>query len=488
MPIQVFGAGAVQTAYVSYLLIDLTAAPLGNQVLVWPTSYVDVPYTQNGINYNVLAASIDVITGANNQYKITLPDATQSTVGANFIITNVGASPFRLYKQSGGLLLTVPPPPPPSPPPLPNAFANSYWIQLTDNSTPDGKWKIVQFGAGTSSAQASVLAGTGLKTLGPVFPQTVDTLNTNIPVKQKTQADAYTIQASDGASLLLWKGGAGNITLPLATAVTSGFYVSFNNQGSGELTIIAAGGATIDRPLAFSLKVEIRQSLTLISDGANWWSLGFGQNDQLPTLFGDGNAALPSIAFALQPSTGIYRDTFLGFSVNGTQIANISIDGLNMAGGKTITIPDSSNIATTTLSTNLAYASLGWQNGANTGNIQLIGTNTSSKLSVISGVLGFNLDIAANATTAVISYHGVPAINIDNSGVVTLPAAPLPIGSGGTGATTAMAAMNTLIPGAILNGTLAMWTGMQWTLLPPGNAGQTLKMSTSGPLIPTWTT
>lgn len=91
MPIQVFGAGAVQTAYVSYLALDLS---LGSVQLVWPTSYVDVPYTQNGINYNVLAASMSVNTAMGNTNTMTLPDATMASGGQNFIITNTGASAF----------------------------------------------------------------------------------------------------------------------------------------------------------------------------------------------------------------------------------------------------------------------------------------------------------------------------------------------------------------------------------------------------------
>src|SRR6478609_6662050 len=98
MAFQVFGGGAVQSAYVSYILLDIegTNPPLNdhNIQLVWPDSYIDVPFTSGGITYNTIAKYMNVLTGIANPYTITLPDATQTSVGQEFIITNVGASTF----------------------------------------------------------------------------------------------------------------------------------------------------------------------------------------------------------------------------------------------------------------------------------------------------------------------------------------------------------------------------------------------------------
>src|SRR6267154_2172665 len=149
MPVTVFGGGAVQTAYVSFTALNITANSI---TLVWPTSYFDVPSVVAGIHYDVLSASMTVNDGLANVNTITLPDATESSVGSNFIITNVGLSSFRLLKSDGMELITVPN----------TALANSYWVQLTDNSTSAGLWQFVQFGAGTFQAQASTLAGNGL--------------------------------------------------------------------------------------------------------------------------------------------------------------------------------------------------------------------------------------------------------------------------------------------------------------------------------------
>lgn len=467
MPIQVFGQGAVQTAYVSYLLIDFITLE-SDLTLVWPTSYVDVPSTINGVNYNVLAASIDVITDANNIYTITLPDATMASVGANFIIGNIGVSPFNLLISDGTSLVTIPS----------TALSNFYWIQLIDNSTSAGAWQFINFGAGTSTAQASVLAGTGLKTLSPVLPQTIATLNTNIPVQFKNAP--YTVQASDSASLIVWEGDSGIITLPLPPSiVTPGFYVSFNNEGNGQLTINPSGGATIDKEI--KLIVNRGQSLTLINDGVDWWSLGLGR-DQTATNFIDGTATNPSITFVDDPYTGIYRSgmPFLGFSVSGSQIANISPIGLNMAGGKAITSTDSTSVATTTLSTNLAYSSLKWVNGGAKPEIQLFGSgNTTLRLI---GQDTNNLDLIAFTGIAQIKYNNIVAIHISSAGAVTLPTAPLPIGSGGTGAITQPLALNALMPPTPAAGTIIYFNGTDWINLPAGNVNDRLTVTSAGVL------
>src|ERR1700735_1164327 len=106
MSIQVFGGTAVQSAYISYLSLDITANDL---TLVWPDAYVNVPYTDPGppvVHYNSTAAYMNVVTGG-TPHTITLPDATLNSVGQSFIITNIGTNPFNLLKSDGSLLATI---------------------------------------------------------------------------------------------------------------------------------------------------------------------------------------------------------------------------------------------------------------------------------------------------------------------------------------------------------------------------------------------
>ena len=280
MPINVFGYGAVQTAYVSYRAIDIT---LASQVLVWPTSYVDTP--------NVLAAAMYVTTAANNANTLTLPDARQASVGQNFIITNKGASAFDLLTSDGQVLKNIPS----------VALSNSYYIQLTDNSTAIGDWETIQFGAGTSQANAVALAGAPPGN-GIVSIAGGTTLATNIPVQSKNAQ--YTVVNGDRANLFVWTGGVGTMRLPVIGTVPAGFYVSFNNEGGGDLTIVAVDEVTIDNN-AFIL-VQPSQSLSIISYGTKWWTLGFGQNVfarlVLPIpLGGTGQVTAPLACTALLP-------------------------------------------------------------------------------------------------------------------------------------------------------------------------------------------
>jgi hypothetical protein len=308
MPIQVFGQGAVQTAYVSFLPIDLTTA---STILIWPTSYVDVPYTKDGINYNALAASMTVQTAIANTFTVTLPDATMSSVGSNFIITNIGQSAFDLLKFDSSQLINIPN----------TALSNSFWVQLIDNSTPAGEWQFVAFGAGASQAQSSTLAGNGLVALSSL-------LNTNMEVQAKSTS--YSVVSSDRATMIVWKGGTETITLPAIGDVPAGFYVSFNNGGSGSLIVQAVDSANIDN--LSSITLAPYQSMSVVSDGSVWWTLGFGQN-VLSSLFQSGSAASPSISFLDDNTTGFFY-TFpyiLSASVNGFPMISITPTGIDLA-------------------------------------------------------------------------------------------------------------------------------------------------------------
>lgn len=251
MPINVFGQGAVQTAYVNYRYVDLS---LGSQVLVWPTSYVDTP--------NTLAASMVVNTNENNTNTLTLPDATMATVGQNFIIFNAGSSAFNLLNASGTIVKNIPS----------TALSNVYWVQLTDNSVSNGEWLVIQYGAGTSNADAVKLAG--VQPGNGITPIGGATLATNIPVQIKNAN--YNVLNSDRANLIVWTGGEGSIILPAINTIASGFFVSLNNEGDGALTLITIDNSLIDKALL--LNVAVGQSLSVISNGNQWWSLGFGQN------------------------------------------------------------------------------------------------------------------------------------------------------------------------------------------------------------------
>jgi len=126
---------------------------------------------------------------------------------------------------------------------------------------------VVQFGAGTSSANAATLAGYGLTAINT-------TLNTSTAVT--TFSSAYTFLTADRASMYVWTGGAGTATLSAATTVGSGWFIVIKNNGTGILNIALTGANTIDGNA--SAQLQIAESLVVVSNGLNYFSYAYGQS------------------------------------------------------------------------------------------------------------------------------------------------------------------------------------------------------------------
>lgn len=247
MPINVFGQGAVQTAYVSYIAYPNFDADL---TLFWPATYTT--------SQNILAAS-NSFTPSTTGLSVFLPDATQVSPGMNALITNQGTPSFDLKNYAGTTVGTI-------------ADGVTYFIQLTDTSTSAGTWTISTLGAGTSSADAAALAGYGLKALN-------SPLNLNFDMPTKTTSANLTLAPSDRGALYILTGGESNVYCPDdgTTTVPSGFNVSFNNAGSGIVTFTGTTNtATFNGQT--SLLLNPGQTMTLDYDGANYWSVGLGQS------------------------------------------------------------------------------------------------------------------------------------------------------------------------------------------------------------------
>lgn len=397
MPIQVFGGGAVQVAFPSLSNLDITNNSI---TLVWPTSYFNVPSVVDGVHYDVLATNIFVTDGVANTNTITLPNATESSNGASFIMTNIGASSFRLLKSDGSELIVIPS----------TLTANSFYVVLTDNSTSEGTWEFLQFGAGTSQAVASALAGNGLVALGGL-------LNTNMVVNPIAAAP-YDVIVSDRAKLLLWQTGSGNVDLPLINTIPSGFYFALNNAGTGTATIVPPD-TTIQNNA--SLTVSPTQSLIVMSDGVKWWTLGFGQNIA-ESNFAPGSAIEPSITFTNDDTTGIYyfNPQGIGFSVGATQIGHFFPGGFYMNAGKNITLQDSTAVSETKVTSNVAYGQLSWRGPGLLADatLNLSGTNTSTTMT-LGPFAGFSIsETAANAT---MNYNALTILTINNAGASIFP-------------------------------------------------------------------
>jgi hypothetical protein len=236
----IFGGYNINTAFPSYAIYTI---PDGETLqLTWPSSFVD--------NSNVAAQIIDLI-GEGINSRVALPNATLISAGQEIQFSNRGQFEIDILDFDGSLIASIPP-----------TDVNQQIIYLRDNTTSGGEWAVIHLGSGTSSADASVLAGYGLVALD-------STLNTNFP--GKTVVGNYQVQLSDRGSILVWTGGAGTITLPPQLA---GFPIAVNNAGSGTVVIDTTDGATIDGENTFALNPS--ESSSFIGVEANWNTLGYG--------------------------------------------------------------------------------------------------------------------------------------------------------------------------------------------------------------------
>ena len=213
-------------------------------VLQWPI---------NGNTANVVANQIDV-TATAGSLKLFMPPATQVSTGASIIIRNAGSNTFTLVDTSGNTIVSI-------------ASGVVQYVYLTNNSTVNGTWNTLTFGAGTSSANASALAGYGLKAIGSTLNQSYPTVSIY---------SNYTFLDSDRASFFVWQSGAGNMTLPSASTVGNNWFVMIRNNGTGILTVYPSGTDTIDNNSQAQL--QLTESFVICSNGSGWNTYGYGQS------------------------------------------------------------------------------------------------------------------------------------------------------------------------------------------------------------------
>jgi hypothetical protein len=280
----VFGGNVVYPAEVSYRAFTLSA----NVELAWPTELAT--------NTNVVSSIMDV-TPSGAGFEVAMPAADQASVGETALFFNVGASSFTVTDNSGNTIQTIAP-------------GEAWQIYLTNNATVDGSWRPIQYGAGTSSVSASALAGAGIKAI-------TTTLNQSTPTTLLS-AD-YTLTSVDRARVLVWNGGAGTFTMPSAAVAGNDWFFEVRNSGTGGLTIAPTGGELINGQA--NLIFNPGDSARVITDGLNFYTIGFGQNATFAFDF-------VSISLTGQPSPYTLAGTDLNriaYQFSGTLTANMEI-------------------------------------------------------------------------------------------------------------------------------------------------------------------
>ena len=253
-------------------------------------TYLDWPI--NGTtNTDVVAAIIQVIATDVN-LSLWMPSALQVSTGQSVLIQNLGADSFTVKDSAGNVIVGI-------------ASGVAEYIFLTDNTTAEGTWSTVTFGAGTSTASASALAGYGLVALPNIYLPTLNQVYLESDIYSST-----VLTNSYCAQFLVWAGGVGTITLPNASSAENGWFVMVRNGGSGILTITPDGTDTIDT-LA-SQQLQLTESLVIVSNGVDGYStFAYGRSNtfaytQLSKIVTGGITTLTAVEYAnvVQEYTG----------------------------------------------------------------------------------------------------------------------------------------------------------------------------------------
>jgi hypothetical protein len=206
-----FTGTVVTPTDVSYAALPFSS----NQQLFWPS-------TVNG-SQTVAARIIDCVASTSG-LSIALPAADQGTLGADILFRNLGAFAFTITNSVGGASVSVP-------------AGQSRYYYLIDNTSAAGVWNNVVFGVGTSVADAATLAGYGLTTVNGQLATTQNIVNiTSTP----------SISDSNRAATYVWQSGAGTINLPSYASLSSGWFIGFRNNGTGQLIINPVTPSKID--------------------------------------------------------------------------------------------------------------------------------------------------------------------------------------------------------------------------------------------------
>jgi len=330
-----FSGQTINPSSVSYESLSISVTT----ELQWPV---------NG-NTNTPVSSIIDVTATTTGLLLKMPPAQQVSTGQSTLIRNVGSNTFTVTNNSGGTIIAI-------------ASGISQYIFLTDNTTTNGVWASVVLGAGTSSANASALAGYGLLASGL-------TLNQVYPVI--AYSSNYTLTSANSADLSVWTGGAGTLTLPSAVTVGTGWFITLKNNGTGVLTITPSGSETIDGNA--SQQLQLTESISLVSNGANWNSFGIGRSNTFAYTLFTYNIAPATTALTLsstqaantlQVYTGTVSTTFTLTVPPTVQLYTITNNAsgsitVQTTSGPTVTIPAGTSLVVTCTGTGVYNAASG---------------------------------------------------------------------------------------------------------------------------------
>lgn len=409
----VFGGTTVPPSDYRYQAITLTA----------DTSY-SWPY--NSVGSSILA-KINEVT-ANAGLSITLPSANEVSTGEDLLFRNVGSNAFTVKDYGGNVLATVNP-------------GEAKYVYVINNSTTSGLWTVFTFGTGTSSADASTLAGSGLTVLGSQLALTHTV---------STTASVLSVTSADRATAYVFTGGAVNANLLAASSAGNGFFFMINNNGTGTITVDPNSGEVIDGGSTKSINPG--ESAIIICSGTAWYTVGYGRSStfQFTQLVKDVSAGGTFNLTTAEAGNKLLK--FIGtpvsnVTINVPDIVNVFYIQNSYAGTFSLQIKTASGSGPTLGNSDRVIA---YCDGVDVVLAQTASVSTS--LSVVDGTdvnpaIFFSSDqdtgiFRAAANSLGITGNGVEQARFTPSGLVL--ATDLAITEGGTGASTAAAARTNL--------------------------------------------
>ena len=238
----VFGNEAIPAAEQSYASVSLTA----DQTFAWP---------ELSIGNFLLQELIDV--HSSGAYAITLPVANAVSVGRSVTLTNRSAYTISVKDNAGSEVTSL-------------GTGMTKIVYITDNSSAAGVWGVVFLGTGTSVADASALAGGGLKVVDSKLAINVD---------MATQIASYSVVLSDRARSIVFTGtGAASCSLLQSSMAGNGFLIGLVNQGTGSVTVDPYSGELVDEQLV--KEIAPGESAFIVCNGSNWFTIGHGRSTQ----------------------------------------------------------------------------------------------------------------------------------------------------------------------------------------------------------------
>lgn len=376
-----------------------------NTLLDWPINGTTGTPSANIIDVTASAASLSLI----------LPPATQVSTGQTLLIRNTGANTFTVTSYaSTGVGATI----------VSIASGVAQYIYLTNNSTTAGTWASVVLGAGTSSANASALAGYGLLAIGT-------TLNQAYAVN--TYYSSATLSSDLRAQLIVWSSGVGTLTLPSASAVGANWFCMIRNSGTGILTLTPAGADTIDGNA--NQQLQLTESLVIVSNGTGWDTFGYGRSNTFAytalslsvtggtvtltstqaanTIQVYGGTLTSNVTIIVPPTVQLYAITN---STSGSFTFTVKT-----AAGTGVTIPQGTSLTVTCDGTNVYNASSGTSSSitsttfaagsAPSPSINFTGSTTTGLYLPSSNTLGISVNGAQAATFSATGLYVVNGIS-----------------------------------------------------------------------------